>query len=98
MKLNQNIESYDINSLQGIEEGVKKMKNHCEQLCQLGELLKNKIQKAKDGGFQDINMIRTEELINEYLKKMRNAESEYLELSNSVKEYIEKIHKIWSAW
>lgn len=98
MKLNQSIESYDIKSLQGIEEGVKKMKNHCEQLCQLGELLKNKIQKAKDGGFQDINMDRAEELINEYLKKMKNAESEYLELSNSVNEFVEKIHHIWGAW
>lgn len=98
MRLNKNIESYDIKSLQGIEQGVTKMKEHCDILCQLGLLLKKKIQDAREGGFQDPNMNRAEEQIDTYLENMKNAQMEYAELSDSVKEYVEKINDIWSDW
>ena len=37
-------------------------------------------------------------LTEEYLKKMSQAEREYSELSDSVKELIRKIEDIWSPW
>lgn len=98
MKLKRDIESYDVKSLRGMDEGVVKMKKHCETLCSLGKLLENKIQVAKANGFQDVNTDRAEALINEYLKKMADAEKEYSELSVSVKELIRKIEDIWSPW
>ena len=98
MKLKRDIESYDVKSLRGMNDGFVKMKKHCETLCALGKLLENKIQVAKANGFQDVNTDRAEALIDEYLKKMAHAESEYSELSASVKEFIRKIEDIWSPW
>lgn len=98
MKLKKNIDAYDVKSLQSIDEGVKKMQKHCEMLCELGVAFKTKVKNAKDSGFQDINMERAEKLINEYLKNMIKAKNEYQELSVSVKEFVQKINDIWSAW
>ena len=98
MKLKNEIESYDVKSLRGMDEGVMKMAKHSETLCTLGKLLEEKIQKARADGFEDENTVRAEELIKEYLKKMTLAESEYSELTVSVKELINKIEKIWSPW
>ena len=98
MKLKKDIESYDVKSLRGIDEGVNRMKKHCENLCMLGKLLESKIQAARANGFQDVNTDRAEELIKEYLKNMSCAEREYSELSGSVKEFIQKVENIWSPW
>lgn len=98
MKLKKDIESYDVKSLRDLDEGVTKMKKHCENLCMLGKFLESKIQAARANGFQDVNTDRAEELIKEYLKKMSYAEREYSELSVSVKDFIRKIEDIWSPW
>lgn len=98
MKLKKDIDSYDVKSLHGMDEGVMKMKKHCENLCMLGKFLESKIKAARANGFQDINTDRAESLIQEYLKKMADAEKEYSELSVSVKELIRKIEDIWSPW
>ena len=98
MKLKKEIESYDIKSLRGLDESLRKMKNHCEILSSLGKLLESKIDEAKTNGFQDINTERAEALVKEYLKRMAHAEREYSELSMSLKEYIRKIEDIWSPW
>ena len=98
MKLRTQMERYDVKSLRGIDEGVLKMKKHCEILCQLGVLLDAKIKQARSDGFQDINTDRAEELITNYLQRMSHAEQEYAELSTSVKDFIHKIEDIWSAW
>ena len=98
MKIKLQMERYDVRSLRGIDEGVTKMKRHCEILCQLGAFLDSKIKQARADGFQDINTDRAEQLIAEYLKQMSYAKEEYSELSVSVKEYIHKIEDIWSTW
>lgn len=98
MKLKTEMESYDVKSLRSIDEGVTKMKKHCENLGMLGKLLESKLQAARANGFQDVNTDRAEELVKEYLKKMSHAESEYSELSASVKAFIRKIEDIWSPW
>ena len=98
MKLKTQMDRYDVKSLRGIDEGVVKMKKHCELLCQLGVLLDAKIKQARADGFQDINTERAEELIANYLDRMSHAKEEYSELSESVKDFIHKIEDIWSAW
>lgn len=98
MKLKQEIESYNVKSLEGIEHGVGKMRQHCQDLCKLGEFLKYKIQEARNNGFQDVNTDRAELLISEYVKKLSAAEFEYSELSTSVRQFIDKIETIWEDW
>lgn len=98
MKLKKEIESYDVKSLRGMSEGVMKMKKHCENLCMLGKFLAGKIEAARANGFEDVNIDRAEVLLKEYLKRMSQAEREYSELSDSVKELIRKIEDIWSPW
>ena len=98
MKLRTQMERYDVKSLRGIDEGVLKMKRHCEILCQFGVLLDAKIKQARSDGFEDVNADRAEELIGKYLKDLYDAEQEYAELSLSVKDFIRKIEDIWSAW
>lgn len=98
MKLKTEIESYDVKSLRGINEGIIRMRQHCEKLSALGQFLETKIQAARANGFEDVNTDRAEELIKEYIKQMTYAENEYSELSASVKNYICKIEDIWSSW
>ena len=98
MKLKKEIDAYDVKSLRGIDEGVTKMRKHCETLCMLGKLLEGKIQVARANGFEDVNIDRAEELLNAYIEKMSHAEFEYSELSDSVKEFTLKIEEIWSPW
>ena len=98
MKLNSEIESYDVASLTGIDTGLSQMKRQCQKLTELGVFLKKKIVKARADGFQDVNTDRAEKIIDEYLKKLEVAGAEYSELSESVKEFINKINDIWSPW
>ena len=94
----KHIESYDVKSLQGIDEGATKMTKRLEKLSALGVFLDSKIKEARENGFRDVNTDRAEELIREYLKKLQYAQNEYSELSDSVKEYVLKIEDIWSSW
>ena len=98
MRLKKEIESYNVKSLRGMEMGVVQMKKHCETLCALGKLLESKLEKARMDGFEDENTKRAEAVIREYVKKMSSAGMEYQELSESVKELIQKIEIIWSPW
>ena len=98
MKLKTEMESYDVRSLSGINEGVIRMRKHCETLRMLAEFLDSRIRAARADGFQDINTDRAEELIREFLKKMQRAEEEYSELSESVKAFMDKIEDLWSPW
>jgi hypothetical protein len=98
MKLNDRIDSYDIKSMSNIESAVIKMKNHCDKMEMLGGLLKHNIAVARDAGFQSINCDRAEEIINEYCKNLSGAREEFLELSDSVKKFIDKINDIWNTW
>ena len=98
MKLNQHIDGYDIKSLSDIEHSVTRMKAHCEKLDLLGNMLKNNIQFARGNGFQSVNCDKAEGVIDEYCKKLKNAENEFDELAVSVQKFIERIHNIWNSW
>ena len=91
MKLKNSIDSYDVKSLRGIENGVKEMTKRCDSLMDLCYFLEEKIREAREDGFEDVNTDRAEAEIKKFIEKMRMAESEYSELSVSVKYYIEKM-------
>lgn len=98
MKIKTKIKIYDVESLQGIDEGVTRMTKRVEKLSALCVFLDSKIKEARENGFRDVNTDRAEELIREYLKKLQYAQNEYSELSASVKEYVLKIEDIWNSW
>ena len=98
MKLNTHIDAYDVKSLSGIKKAVIKMKDRCERMEMLGDLLKNNINFARENGFQSVNCDKAEEIINEYRRKLDGGKHEFEELSQSVDEFTEKINDIWNSW
>ena len=98
MKLKKSMESYNVKSLKGIQSGVEKMKKHCDILEYMCLSLEKEISDARLEGFDDINCDRAEEIIQRYIQGTKEARLEYKELSESVKEYIDKINDIWGCW
>lgn len=98
MKIKEQIDSYNVKSLSGIDTAVRKMRDRCDCMDMLGRALKNNIQVAKDDGYQDKNSEKAELIIDEYLKKLVACRHELDELSASVKKFIDKMEDIWDSW
>lgn len=95
MRINMNMDSYDINSLEEIYSTVAEFKGQCEALESCGIFIKEKIIKAQDE-FTSINYHRVQEATEDYLKKLGIMRTELEELFQSCKQFAEKMNLIWS--
>lgn len=98
MKIASRIEGYNIESLEGLKTGVGVLNKHCDYLEELGKIILNNINVARQSGFDSINCDRAEEIIKEYQKTLNATKSEFIELNDSVQAFIDKINEIWSSW
>ncbi len=97
MRINNNIEEYDVRSLSAITESVETIRKSCKMLEHGAELLENNLRIATSH-FDSENMARAREIIKKYIKKLSEAEIEFNELLASVNEFQEKLQRAWRAW
>ena len=97
MRLNSNIEEYDVKSLSQITNSVNEILSKCKKLDNGANSLSHNISMAQMG-FDNENMTRGKELINKYIQKLESAERELKELVDSVNDFSEKLKKAWRSW
>ena len=97
MRLNNNIDEYDVKSLSQITNSVNEILVKCKKLDNGANSLSHNISMAQMG-FDNENMTRGKELINKYIQKLEGAERELKELIDSVNEFSEKLKKAWRSW
>lgn len=95
MKINMNLERYDIGSLSQISDTADDLKHRAEYLEYAGELMLAQMNSYAEE-FTSDNYQRSSTALASYLKKMSFMKEEMLELSKSCKELTEKIQQIWS--
>ena len=94
MRLNTNMESYKIDSLEDIEKNIIKMRDRAEDLADSGKYIRKRIDSTSDE-FTSVNYQRVSDACDDYVKKMTKMEDELTELAESIREFVEKIHRIW---
>lgn len=97
MKINSNIEEYDVRSLSAITESVGAIRKSCKMLQSGAESLENNLRIA-NSQFDSENMARAREIIKKYIKKLNDAEIEFQQLLASVNDFQEKLKRVWRAW
>ena len=97
MRINSNIEEYDVRSLSAITESVEAIRKSCKMLQNGAEALENNLRIATTQ-FDSENMARAREIIKKYIKKLNDAEVEFKELLASVNDFQEKLQRVWRAW
>lgn len=95
MKINMSMDRYDIGSLEEVYSISNSLKEDAGVLEILGKTLKSRLVTAEEE-FSTINYNRVKEATEDYLQKMRMMKEELTELSQSCKQFAEKIHLIWS--
>lgn len=95
MKINTNIDRYDIRSLDEVELIVRKMHNRAEALSELGTIMRNRLNGAAIE-FTSVNYTRVSDACDDYIKKMNKMETELNELATSIKQFTDKIREIWN--
>ena len=95
MRINTNLDSYNIESLEDIVSTVSEIEKQCEVLEQCGIFIKSKVTASSDE-FTSINYERIDNATDDYIKKLRVMRGELLELIKSCKDFEEKIRQIWS--
>ena len=98
MKIKEQIDSYNIKSLSGIDNAVRKIRERCDYMDAVGVALKNNIEVAKENGYQDENSEKAEQIIDEYCQRLNSCKNELDELGASVKRFIDKMEDIWNSW
>lgn len=97
MKINENIEEYDVRNLEAIYSTVDDLLKSCSGLGQNAMLMERNISIAEKD-FTSENMERAKEIIKKYISKLSEAEGELKELADSAKEFAEKLRKAWRPW
>lgn len=95
MKINTNIDRYDIDALDQIYYVARNLKDKSEKLEMLGIDMQGRL-NASSSEFTTVNFHRVSQAIEDYLKKMGLMREELEELSKSCKDFAEKITAIWS--
>ena len=95
MRINLNIERYDIKSLSDIYSTAEELRGQCRDLRSFGELMTRKAKDAHEY-FDTINYERMKEALESFLKKMESAQEEFDELLRSCRQFAEKISELWS--
>ena len=97
MKINQDIEDYDIKDLNAIATGISDIQKKVSPLETMEEAMVNNITKVEQS-FTSVNMARAKEIIQKYIEILSNAQTELTELTGSVEEFEEKIRRAWQDW
>ncbi len=97
MRINDQIESYDIRSMSSIVDSVSSILRMCCVLHEAATILGGNLTRAQEY-FTSFNMEQAIEVIDRYNAKLTNAETELNELLKSVNEYTEKLNHAWRAW
>ena len=95
MRINMNIDRYDIDALDQIYSTASNLKDKSEILEMIGITMKDRL-RASSSEFTTVNFYRANQAVEDYLKKMRLMRDELEELSKSCKDFAEKIAAIWS--
>ena len=93
MRINTNLDSFHIMSLNDIYDAVHKTKKQIEELESLGMFICQKIKSCRDE-FSSNNYERVQKATENFIKKLHASQFELLELVKSCEEIIEKIE----AW
>lgn len=94
MRINMSLNSYDIDALDEIFSISNDLNNKSEVLEILGLNMQKRLNMASDE-FTTVNYERVKEAIDSYILKMRIMREELTELSQSCKDFAEKIASIW---
>ncbi len=97
MKINENVEEYDVRNLEAIYSTVDSLQKSCSGLGQNAVLMERNISIA-ERDFTSENMERAKEIIKKYISKLAEAEAELKELSDSANDFAEKLRKAWRPW
>lgn len=95
MRINMNIDRYDIDALDQIYSTASNLKDKSEILEKIGITMKDRL-RTSSSEFTTVNFYRVSQAVEDYLKKMRLMRDELEELSKSCKDFAEKIAAIWS--
>ena len=96
MKLNKSMERYNVKSMGQIETATVEMTKQLTHLEELSQLMNRKMNEANQE-FDTDNFTRAKESIIRFINRLHNMELEIDELAKSVKEFTEKIRRIWEA-
>lgn len=97
MRINGNVNEYDVRNLEGIYSAVDELQKKCSALGQNATLMERNISIA-ERDFTSENMARAKAIIKKYITKLTEAEAELKELSDSAKDFAEKLRKAWRPW
>lgn len=95
MRINLNMEAYDIKSLDGIVDTVRWMMGQCDMLNDCGVFLKDRVVQV-GSEFDSVNYDRICAATDDYLVKLGKMRAELDELLRSCREFVEKINRIWA--
>ncbi len=97
MKINDDIEEYDVGSLQAIFQTVDEILKKISNLEQNALLMERNIGVA-ERDFTSENLLRAKEIIKKYIQTLGDAGVELKELALSVNDFAEKLKKAWREW
>lgn len=97
MRINEDIEDYDIKDLGAIASGISDIESKVNALETMAEAMVGNITKVEQS-FTSVNMSRAKEIIQKYIEILSSAKAELTELTCSVEEFQEKIRRAWQDW
>lgn len=97
MRINDNIEEYDVRNLEAIYSAAEDIHKKCAGLEQSAIIMEKNISIAEQD-FTSENMVRAKEIMQKYIRQLSEARAELKELSDSANEFAEKLRKAWRPW
>ena len=97
MKLNLQIEKYDVKNLQSMVESLETVLSYCRLTREDSEIMQNNIRIAEPY-FQTSNMDKAKDEIKKFSLKLAEAEREISELIVSAKDFASRLNHIWRKW
>lgn len=97
MRINDNIEEYDVRNLEAIYSAVETVNKQCAGLEQSARIMEHNISVAEKD-FTSENMVRAKEIIKKYIQRLSEAGIELKELSDSAADFAEKLRQAWRPW
>jgi len=97
MRINDNIEEYDVKSLNAIVTCVETISKSCRMLETGAANLERNLSVA-EVNFQSENMARAKEIMGKYQTTLEEARAELKELLDSVTAFSDKLRHAWREW
>lgn len=97
MKINEDVEEYDVRNLEAIYSAVDDLHKRCSGLEENAALMERNISIA-ERDFTSENMERAKEVIKKYISTLADAGAELKELSDSANDFAEKLRRAWRPW